>query len=318
MIRRCLTLFATLCLLTAGLVLVASRSPAAVPPTPPGLPAGIEPLADYVAQTSCDPTVKPGTAALGRLLTSTYHGTTISSAYGCGTDGPVSEHYEGRALDWMVSVRSPAPAAQARALLAWLFATDQAGHRYARARRLGVMYIVFDNRIWGGWDGSWHPHSTCASHPQTSWDSTCHRNHMHISLSWEGAMKRTSYWTRHVAAADYGPCRPRDLNWAAPYRSANPRKCPDYPTVRAPSGSSATMRALVTYSGAAVRYGWSGPAVAAVQRALGVSPSGSFLDRTRAALIAFQRRHGLSATGGANGQTWRALLRTFRPQVGVH
>jgi hypothetical protein len=314
MLRRCLTLATTLCVLITGLTGLAASSFAVTPPTPRGLPAGIEPLADYVPQTSCDPTVKPGAAALGALLTATYRGTTFASAYACGTDGTVSEHYEGRALDWMVSVRTGAQAGQARAFLSWLFATDGAGHRYAEARRLGVMYIVFDNRIWGAWDGSWHPHSACASHPEASWDSTCHRNHMHISLSWEAAMKRTSYWTHRVATADYGPCRPSDLNWAAPYRSSNPRPCPDYAAARAPAGSSATMQALVTYSGATVHYGSTGPAVVAVQRALGVSQTGNFLDKTRAAVLAYQKRHGLHVTGDANPETWRALLRTFGPR----
>ena len=311
MARRPLSLLVALSLLIAGTVVSASTSAARTPPTPRHLPARIEALADYVPQTSCDARTKPGSAALGRLLVSTYHGTSFASAYGCGSDGTVSEHYEGRAVDWMASVRNRTQAAQAHSLLTWLFKRDAAGHRFANARRLGVMYIVFNNRIWGGWDGSWHPHSNCATHPERSSDSNCHRNHMHISLSWEGAMKRTSFWTGKVAAPDYGPCRARDLNWAAPYKKANPRGCLDYRQVRAPAGASATMRALVTYSGAVVRYGSTGPAVAAVQRALHVTATGNFLTKTRAAVRSWQRRHHLTVTGVVNATTWRALLRAF-------
>ena len=311
MARRPFSLLVALSLLLAGTVASAATASATTPPTPRNLPSQIETLADYVPQTSCDPTTKPGSNALGKLLVSTYHGTSFGSAYACGTNGTVSEHYEGRAVDWMVSVRNHTQAAQAHAFLTWLFKTDAAGHRFANARRLGVMYIVFNNRIWGGWDGSWHPHSNCATHPEASSDTNCHRNHMHISLSWDGAMKRTSYWTGKVATPDYGPCRPRDLNWAAPHKKANPRQCPDYRKVNPPAGASATMRGLVTYSGAVVRYGSSGPAVAAVQRAVGVSASGSFLAKTQAAVRSWQNRHHLTASGVVNATTWRALLHAF-------
>lgn len=309
MVRRSISLFAVLCLAIAGIAVSASTA-AAAPPSPRGLPTALEGLADYVPQTSCDPVAKPGAVALGRLLVSAYPGTSFNSAYACATDGTVSEHYEGRAVDWMASYRNATQRRQLQSFLTWLFAT-RAGHKFAYARRLGVMYIVYDNRIWGGWDGAWHPHSSCATHPETSWDSTCHRNHMHISLSWDGAMKRTSYWTGKVATPDYGPCRPRDLNWAAPHKKANPRQCPDYRKVNPPAGASATMRGLVTYSGAVVRYGSSGPAVAAVQRAVGVSASGSFLAKTQAAVRSWQNRHHLTASGVVNATTWRALLHAF-------
>jgi peptidoglycan hydrolase-like protein with peptidoglycan-binding domain len=313
MARRPLSLLVAFGLVIAGSAVSASASAALTPPTPHRLPANIAALADYVPQDSCDPRVKPGSAAVGRLLVSTYHGTSFASAYACATDGKVSEHYEGRAVDWMASVRNGTQAAQAHSFLSWLFKTDAAGHRFANARRLGVMYIVFDNRIWGGWDGAWHPHSSCASHPEASWDSTCHRNHMHISLSWEGAMKRTSFWSGRVAAPDYGPCRTRDLNWAVPYTKANPRWCAEYRVVSAPAGSSATMRDLVAYSGAVARYGSTGPAVAAVQRAVHVSTTGNFLARTQSAVRSWQNGRHLAQTGVVDAGTWRALLRAYRP-----
>ncbi len=303
--RRLRCLFAALCLLVAGLAVSTSTS-AAAPAV--RLPAAIEGLADYVPQTSCDPVAKPGAVALGRLLVAANRGTSFNSAYNCATDGKVSEHYEGRAVDWMASWRNATQRRQGQAFLSWLFAT-RSGQRFAYARRLGVMYIVYDNRIWGAWDGAWHPHSSCATHPETSWDSTCHRNHMHISLSWEGAMKRTSYWTGRVAAPDYGPCRPRDLNWAAPYTRANPRPCPEYPAVRPAARASANKRALVTYSGATVHYGSAGPAVTAVQRVLRVSATGHYLAATKAAVVLFQRRHHLMPTGGMNSSVWRTMLK---------
>ncbi|WP_258272927.1 hypothetical protein, partial [Escherichia coli] len=82
----------------------------------------------------------------------------------------------------------------ADAVIKWMFAKDAQGRPYANARRLGVMYVIWNGKIWGAYGAGkgWRPYSTCAKHPEKSWDNTCHRNHMHISLSWAGAMGRTS------------------------------------------------------------------------------------------------------------------------------
>ena len=94
----------------------------------------------------------------------------------------------------------------------------------ANARRLGVMYIIWNNRIWGAYrpaDG-WRPYRAAPSTPSPGSDTACHRNHVHLSLSWAGAMGRTSWWTQAVAGPDYGPCRVPDLNWAPAYTAAQP------------------------------------------------------------------------------------------------
>jgi hypothetical protein len=211
-------LAALLCLpLMAGLCLANPTAAAARTPTVPAhLPALIERLAPYVAQSSCMPSIQPGTAKLAHLLVTTYPGPTAGSAYACGTNGPVSEHYEGRAIDWMVSVGNPAQFTSAKSLIAWLLATDRGGNKFAMARRLGVMYLIYNNRMWGSWSGRWEAYNDCAHQPQTTYDNACHRTHVHISLSWNGAMGRTSFWAAHRVYTDFGPCRPRDLNWAAP------------------------------------------------------------------------------------------------------
>lgn len=303
----------------ASLIIAGAPAQAAttrVPPTPSGLPRSIEPFAAYVEQTSCDPRLRPGTVRLARLLASTYRGysaTSWSSTYACGTDGTRSEHYDGRAIDWMVSVRNTRQRTAARAAIAWLLATDRAGNRAAMARRLGVMYLIYDNRMWGSWDGAWHDYNNCAHRTSRADDNACHRTHVHISLSWNGAMGRVSYWTKRVSATDFGPCRPRDLNWAYLYRGPNPRWCPQYPRVNAPKSASATKKALVKYSGAPVQRGFTGPAVTAVQRALHVSQTGSYGSATVAAVRAFQTRHrGCPVTGVMNPATWRALLAAVR------
>lgn len=282
------------------------------PATPTGLPAAIEPLAPYVAQQACDQRTHPGTLALTRLLERTYHGTSAATVYACGTDGSTSEHYDGRAIDWMVSVGNRAQHADAQAFLSWLLGTDKAGNRFAMARRLGVMYVIYDNRMWGAWDGRWEQYGGCAHLPAPSSANSCHRTHMHISLSWNGAMAHTTYWDKRVSPTDYGPCRLPGLNWAHAYRGRNLVPCIRLPQLLPARKASATKAALVRYSGVAVRTGWSGPAVSAVQQAMHVSPTGTFGPLTRQAVRSFQGRHHLAATGIVNQTTWRALLHAVR------
>jgi peptidoglycan hydrolase-like protein with peptidoglycan-binding domain len=286
------------------------------PAAPTGLPTAIESLASYVPANSCDPHAKPGATALGDLLRATYP----SSSYGidrtCGTDPlPTSEHYDGRAIDWFVNVNDATQKAEAGAVIKWLFAKDAAGNPYANARRLGVMYLIWNNKIWGSYRASegWRPYSNCATATAAANDTRCHRDHVHISLSWEGAMGHTSFWTKQVAVRDFGPCRAADLNWAAPYRVARTTACPRYARVAAPTGASALLKTLTTYSGMRLRRGDTGPVVRAVQQAIGTGVDGSFGPVTQTALKTWQTAHGLMATGVVNFPTWRALLKANAP-----
>lgn len=311
--RRLLALLAAA---AAGLVIAAAPA-VATPPTPTAphaLPRAIEPLATYVGQDSCGPHLRRGTRKLAALLARTYGSygaSSWNSTYPCGTDGSQSEHYEGRAIDWMVDVHNRRQHAAARAAIRWLLATDRAGNRFAMARRLGVMYLIYDNRMWGAWDGRWEQYNNCARLKRHAYDNACHRTHMHISLSWNGARGRTTFWTGRVRPTDFGPCRAKDLNWAFRYQHPNYRGCPRYPSVHA-KGASVTKKQLVRYSGAGVRRGWHGPAVSAVQRALHVAPTAGYAGQTVRAVRSFQHRHHLRASGAMNPPTWRALLAAVR------
>jgi peptidoglycan hydrolase-like protein with peptidoglycan-binding domain len=292
----------------------ASTAPSlGVPTAPVRFPAGIEALSPYLEQDSCNPVAMPGAVRLGDLLRATYPGTSYGIARACGSDGIASEHYEGRAIDWFTSVRDATGAARARTVLNWLLGSDSAGHPYANARRLGVMYLIWNNRIWGSYRSAegWRPYSTCASHPQKAYDTTCHRDHIHISLSWAGAAGRTSFWTGSVAPVDYGPCRPAQFNWAAPYTGARLTPCPAHATVTAPKGAPAVAAGLFAASGARLGAGFTGPLVTSLQRALGVGADGDFGPITSAAVSAFRTTHGLPAGQTVDDATWRALLKTY-------
>jgi len=188
---------ATAVLLAAAVVttipLSANAMATSVPHAPVTLPTTIEQLAPYQPEAFCSPTVKPGTQALANLLTATYTGTAIVSLVRpCASD--TSEHYDGRAIDWGVDHRNPTQRAQGKAFLDWLFAKDASGDDFAMVRRLGVMYVIWNHRIWGSYSQRWEPYTNCSG------PTACHVDHMHISLDWSGAMKKTSFWTGVVTA----------------------------------------------------------------------------------------------------------------------
>jgi hypothetical protein len=188
--------FAALVLSALGSAVLTGLAPAAAfavtPTAPVKLPSTIEIMPPYQPQTFCSPTVKPGTQALANKLTATYAGTAIVSLVRpCGTD--TSEHYDGRAIDWGVDHRNDKQRSQGKAFLSWLFASDKAGNDHAMVRRLGVMYVIWNKQIWGSWSQKWEPYSC-------SGVTACHVDHMHISLDWSGAMKKTSFWTGIVRA----------------------------------------------------------------------------------------------------------------------
>ncbi|MFP5225274.1 MAG: hypothetical protein ACLGH3_06955 [Actinomycetota bacterium] len=164
-------------------------------PMPP-LPSDIEPYASYDPQDTCDPTDKPGVIA--------FRKETVANNPGTGWGGisracrsTISEHYEGRAWDWTVSAYNATQKRQAEGVMNSLFAADRWGNQHAKARRLGIMYIIWNKRIWGAYrarDG-WRAYN----------GSSPHTDHVHFSFSWPGAMKLTSYWTGQVAVMDAAP-----------------------------------------------------------------------------------------------------------------
>ncbi len=154
-----------------------------VAPPPRAFGSGIDAYAQYDGQSTCNPTAKPGVIAFRDLLLATYPCTTNGGISRDCSVGGTSEHKEGRAFDWMINVGHPA----ADAMLDWLLGTDTQGNAHAIARRVGIMYIVWNRQMWRAYrpaDG-WQPYS--GSNP--------HTDHVHLSFSWAGANKQTSYWT---------------------------------------------------------------------------------------------------------------------------
>jgi hypothetical protein len=186
-----------------------TTTPTPKPPLPPApLPRvkNFRQVADDLPrserESTCSPIEKPGAIALRTLLRRTY-GKAIGSNIVRRCTRADSGHEEGRAVDWMTNVRVPEQRAMAEAFIAWLQATDQYFNPYAMARRLGVEYLIWNNKIWRTYDPArgWTDYAGCTAKKKAAkkYDNTCHRNHVHISLSWDGAYNRTSYFGGFVA-----------------------------------------------------------------------------------------------------------------------
>lgn len=270
----------------------ASAMPAsAATPTDPvaakTAPSRVESFTPYLPQASCDPTVKPGTAAVRAMLMAAYGGRDLGVTRGCAI-GALSEHKEGRAWDWGLSAAVPAEKATAEQFLGWLLAKGPDGVAAYNARRLGVMYVIWNGKIWSAYRNAegWRAYSGGESHS----------DHIHISLAWNGAMQRTSWWTGTAAAADYGPCPTYAGVAAAPYRAPRYTPCPKPIDPMTLTGTPVLRREST------------GPYVIALQRLLRVTPvSGYFGPVTDAALRSFQTARGISATGATDAGTWAAL-----------
>ena len=158
----------------------------------------IEEFAPYQPQTRCSPTPKAGTLELARWLMRQYPGSgSLGIARACGHGG-VSEHKEGRAFDWAVNHSSERDRRYAKSFLTRIFKTDKHGNRAALARRMGIMYLIWNDRIYSSYrqfEARPYLSSSCRSKKKCS-VTLRHRNHIHISLSRAGGSGKTSWYHR--------------------------------------------------------------------------------------------------------------------------
>jgi peptidoglycan hydrolase-like protein with peptidoglycan-binding domain len=274
--------------LTLGLVgAPAAGAAVADPVAPVAAPEAVEGFTPYLPQVSCDPTLKPGVAALRTMLMSTYGGRDLGVTRQCDVGG-LSEHKEGRAWDWGLSADDPADKAVAQQFLDWLLAPGPNGMAAYNARRLGVMYVIWNGKIWGAYRASegWRKYTGGESHA----------DHIHISLAWTGAMKRTSWWTGKAAAVDYGPCAEIEGMPAPAWKAPRSTPCP------APIDPDTLTGTPLLKQGDTSAY------VLQLQHLLSVTPdTGYFGPITYSAVVDFQKAHGLAVTGTTTEETWKAV-----------
>ncbi|QWC83832.1 hypothetical protein KLP28_09305 [Nocardioidaceae bacterium] len=163
----------------------------------------VEDYAGYEGQSVCATKVQPGTQYLADHVSRTYGGSIVSLLRAC-TDG-ASEHKDGRAVDWSANASNPADVARVDRLLTDLFATDRAGNDNALARRMGIMYVIWDDQMYSAYRGfapEKYVSSSCRGKPLKQCSPTLrHRDHVHISLSHAGGAAQTSFYRdRDVAS----------------------------------------------------------------------------------------------------------------------
>lgn len=182
-----------------AVVLGALTSALVAVPAEAGYVLPVDSYATYQPQKKCVKKAKPGTVALAEWLAArggAYGGTVRS----CGSGG-ASEHKDGRAFDWMLDATDPDDDAVAQAFIVEAFADDELGDTDVLARRMGIMYVIWDDKMYAAWDG-FEPENYLSSGCRTR--RTCsptlrHRDHMHISLSKAGAKARTSWYVEQPA-----------------------------------------------------------------------------------------------------------------------
>jgi hypothetical protein len=158
-------------------------------------PDPVEPYASYRPQTRCAKAVKPGTDVLGHWLVSDIGGAFGPTWRACTGDS-VSEHKDGRAFDWLLDARRKHDRRLARNFLTAAFATDDDGNEHALARRMGIMYLIWNDRMYAAYDRfEVRPYlsSSCKTRRKCS-RTLRHRDHMHLSLSRAGARGDTSWY----------------------------------------------------------------------------------------------------------------------------
>jgi hypothetical protein len=159
----------------------------------------VDSYATYQPQKTCVRKDKPGTVALGLWLAArggSYGGTLRD----CRSGGQ-SEHKDGRAFDWTLDATDLDDQATADAFIIEAFADDELGDTDALARRMGIMYVIWNDKMYAAWDG-FEPKnylsSGCRSR-RTCSPTLRHRDHMHISLSKAGAQGLTSWYVEAAA-----------------------------------------------------------------------------------------------------------------------
>ncbi len=160
----------------------------------------LEPYAGYQPQTTCKRRPKPGVLMLADWLVARGggYGPISRSCRGSST----SEHKESRAFDWLLDADSPTDQALATALLDELFAPDDMGQPHALARRMGIMYVIWDDTMYASYDGfeaKRYLSSGCRSRRRCS-PTLRHRDHMHLSLTRQGAKGLTSWYAAQPTA----------------------------------------------------------------------------------------------------------------------
>lgn len=192
MLRRLALSLLAPTLVLSGLALVGPAGPAAA-----AQPAPVEDYASYDGPRACKPKAQPGTLNLRAWTVATYGGGAGGTSRAC-RGKPTSEHQEGRAFDWTVQATRKADRVRVNRWLAALLATGPSGEAHELARRMGVMYVIWNDKMYASYRQfapTPYVYSSCRGKPLKKCSATFrHRDHVHVSLSRAGAQARTSWY----------------------------------------------------------------------------------------------------------------------------
>ena len=191
-IRRALLALLPVLLLAAAAVL------AVAPPAH----ADLEDFASYQPESHCSPRPKPGAVYLSGWLVRHYGGGRGRVGSACSKS--VSEHQEGRAIDWSNDATTKAGRARVKAFMADVFGPDHRERPAAKARRMGIMYVIWDDHMYSAWNGfepSKYLSSSCKK-IKTCSKTLRHRDHVHISLTRQGGFGKTSFFDGKIKKND--------------------------------------------------------------------------------------------------------------------
>jgi len=158
-----------------------------------------EDYASYQPQKKCRKTALPGTEELARWIDRRFSGGTADPSMRPCSSGGTSEHKDGRAIDWSMDAGRKKDRREVNRFLDELLAEDSDGNAAALARRLGVMYVIWNDHIYASYDEFARRDYRSSSCPKLKTCSATlrHRDHVHISLSRPGGRGDTSWYAAH-------------------------------------------------------------------------------------------------------------------------
>ena len=187
-------------LVMAATMALSLAAPAVATPRVGTYGRAIDPATGYDGANRCDPDPEPGVVGFQRMVLRAYPGTGAGSiSRSCYGGTATSEHNEGRAWDWGVNASVASQKRKADQLISWLIREDRYGNDYAMARRTGIMYIIWNRRIWfpgSGWDVYCEQKKRGCVDPEDGDLRSPHTDHVHFSFTWRGARKQTTFWNR--------------------------------------------------------------------------------------------------------------------------
>lgn len=163
-------------------------------------PGPVDDYASYQPEDGCRDKPMKGTKQLAAWITKKFDGGTASASMrACSSS--TSEHQDGRAIDWTMDAAKAADRDEVARFLKTLFATDADEEQHALARRMGIMYVIWNDHIYSSY-GSPHfdkrDYDGCPGQERCS-KTLRHRDHVHISLSKPGGRAETTWYGRVVS-----------------------------------------------------------------------------------------------------------------------